>query len=95
MLYDVSYHPAVKTEDLPPIPHNMRARIRTAIERRLMREPVKYGDPLKRSLSGYRKLRVGDYRVIYKVDNQTIIILKIGHRKEVYNKTGSRIKEQP
>ncbi|MEW6096323.1 MAG: type II toxin-antitoxin system RelE/ParE family toxin, partial [bacterium] len=41
-------------------------RIRKAIEQRLATDPVKYGEPLRRSLQGYRKLRVGDYRVIYK-----------------------------
>jgi len=35
-------------------------------------------DTLKRGLQGYRKLRVGDYRVIYKVDKENILILKIG-----------------
>ena len=34
---------------------------------------------------GYR-IRSGDYRVVYTIDkvNQTITIVKIGHRKEVY-----------
>ena len=32
------------------------------------------------------KLRVGDYRVIYQLGrrNRTLMILKIGHRREVY-----------
>ena len=34
---------------------------------------------------GYR-IRMGDYRVIYTIDkkNKAIIIIKIGHRREVY-----------
>jgi len=32
---------------------------------------------------GYR-LRVGDYRVIFKIDRDTILILKVGHRKNIY-----------
>jgi len=34
---------------------------------------------------GYR-LRVGDYRVIYRLDNKRLIIiaLDVGHRKEIY-----------
>ncbi len=34
---------------------------------------------------GYR-MRIGDYRVVYAIDkeNQTIIVIKIRHRKEVY-----------
>ncbi|MCL4377147.1 MAG: type II toxin-antitoxin system RelE/ParE family toxin [Actinobacteria bacterium] len=34
---------------------------------------------------GYR-IRIGDYRVVYTIDkeNQTILIIKIGHRREIY-----------
>lgn len=34
---------------------------------------------------GYR-IRIGDHRVVYTInkENQTIIIVKIGHRREVY-----------
>jgi mRNA interferase RelE/StbE len=33
------------------------------------------------------RIRIGDYRVIYEVDdrNQTITVLDIGNRKDVYN----------
>ncbi len=35
---------------------------------------------------GFYKLRVGDYRVIYEFEpeNKTIIIIRIGHRSDVY-----------
>lgn len=40
---------------------------------------------LKGSADHYR-IRVGDYRVIYRIDGKrlTVLILKIGHRREVY-----------
>ena len=93
MPYQLFYHPNIEKKDLPEIPKNMKERIRKAIEQKLMTEPVKYGVPLKRSLQGYRKLRVGDYRVIYRIDKKNIIILKIGNRKEVYNKVHLHIEE--
>lgn len=36
--------------------------------------------------SGFYKLRVGDYRVIYELDieEQLIIIIRVGHRRQVY-----------
>jgi len=42
--------------------------------------------PLSGNLSGFYKLRVGDYRVIYSLDqnSKTIIIEKVGHRREIY-----------
>jgi len=85
------YHPAVKTEDLPAIPSNIKKRIKRAIEERLMTEPLKFGEPLRRSLKGYRKLRVGNYRIIYKITRDSIIVLKIGHRKEVYSQVDTRL----
>ena len=50
----------------------------------VLNDPVRYGEPLRRSLRGYRKLRVGDYRIIYKIEEKNIIVFKIGHRREVY-----------
>ncbi len=73
------------------IPENIKKRIRQAIEQRLGQEPLKFGTPLKRGLKGYRKLRVGDYRIIFRIDDDKVIILKIGHRKEVYNLAETRI----
>ena len=42
--------------------------------------------PLKGNLSGLSKLRVGDWRVIYEVNNEgkSITVHKIGHRREIY-----------
>ena len=91
MPYQFLYHPLIDKEDLPKIPKNMRNRIKNAIEKRLLNEPILAGKPLRQSLKGHRKMRVGDYRVIYKMENDIIIILKIGHRNEVYQTVFSRI----
>lgn len=37
-----------------------------------------------RGIPGYR-LRVGDYRVIFDMEKDLILILKIGHRKNIYD----------
>lgn len=91
MLYTVVYHPKVKTRDIPSISHSDRERIQTAIERRLAVDPLRYSLPLRRILKGYRKLRVGDYRVIYYISGNEIRVVIIGHRKDVYKKTSRRI----
>jgi mRNA interferase RelE/StbE len=31
------------------------------------------------------RLRVGDYRIIFAIEQNTIQILKVGHRKNIYN----------
>ena len=89
MDYQIFYHPKVK-DDMKAFPKNIKERVQTAIEKRLMVDPVYYGDPLRKSLKGFCKLRVGDYRIIYKIEKETVMILKVGHRKEVYENVLSR-----
>lgn len=91
MGYNLIYHPDIPKQDLPKIPRNIQDIIRRAIEERLVNDPFMYGEPLRQSLKGHRKLRVGDYRIIYRVQDKDIIILKIGHRKDVYLKVFSRM----
>lgn len=91
MKYRLVYHPGIVTQDLPKIPRNIKETIQRAIETRLLQNPSLAGEPLRQSLKGHRKLRVGDYRVIYRISVNTIIVLKIGHRKEVYTKVFSRL----
>ncbi|MBI2098007.1 MAG: type II toxin-antitoxin system RelE/ParE family toxin [Candidatus Vogelbacteria bacterium] len=86
----VEYHERVLPEDFPPIPRNWRLKIKTAIENRLAMAPSLYGKPLRRSLSGLGKLRVGDYRVIFRLRQKVIQILIVGHRRDVYRRVSSR-----
>lgn len=80
--YGVKYHPAVKSEDLPHINPDVKARIKKGIEEKIMTAPHEYGLPLRKTLKGYWKLRVGNYRVVYKVADDTVNIFCISHRKD-------------
>jgi len=40
--------------------------------------------PLRRGLSGCFRIRTGDYRVQFRVEGQTVIVEKIGHRDGFY-----------
>ncbi len=44
------------------------------------------GKPLTSILTGLWSLRIGDYRAIYQINNNELIVvvIKIGHRKNVY-----------
>ena len=85
MSFEVIYHPDVLRKDLPKISSDLKQRIKQAIEMKLMTAPQEFGEPLRRTLKGYWKLRVGDYRVVYKVTGKQVIIFRIGHRREVYD----------
>jgi len=84
MAYTLLYHPLVTNDDIPGIPRNLQGRLARAIETRLATAPGRYGDPLRGPFQGYRKLRVGDYRVVYRIVKQEVWVLAILHRKRVY-----------
>ena len=91
MLFTLRYHPAVRSDDLPLIDRKMKDRIRRAIEERLQTLPHEYGEPLRKTLKGYWKLRVGDYRVVFIIMKSEVWILGIRHRKEIYKDIDKRM----
>ena len=90
MAYRLIYHADVKNTDLPKIDNKNKAMIKRAIKERLATQPEKYGSPLQRTLKGYWKLRVGDYRVIFKISGYDIFIFGIMNRKSVYSQINKR-----
>ncbi len=95
MPYTLGYHPRVAEDDLPGIPANLHARIARSIHGRLTSEPVRYGVPLRGTLKGYWKLRVGDYRVVFSIAGEEVWILAILHRRDVYDAVGARLRWAP
>ncbi|MBW1854287.1 MAG: type II toxin-antitoxin system RelE/ParE family toxin [Deltaproteobacteria bacterium] len=90
MVYNLIYHADVKKVDLPKIDNKNKAMIKRAIEERLTAQPEIYGKPLQRTLKGYWRLRVGDYRVVFKISGNEILILGIMDRKSVYSQIKKR-----
>ena len=95
MPYTLRYHPSVPEDDLSEIPANLRQRLARSIESRLTSSPERYGTPLRGSLKGYWKLRVGDYRVVFKIVGSEVWILTILHRKAVDEAVITRLGWQP
>lgn len=89
--FDIKYHTDVAKLDIKKLSSSMKKRVKTSIENKLMIEPSLFGVPLRKSLKGYRKLRVGDYRIVFKIIKKTVIILLIQHRKEIYKNTDKRL----
>jgi len=65
-----------------------RKRIRHYLEDRVaaLDDPRQLGKPLKGKLSGIWRYRIGDFRVLAKLQNEKLIVLvlDIAHRKDVY-----------
>lgn len=85
-MFKIEFVASVK-DDLSDISKANRLRIRNAIEKKLTSNPVEFGKPLQYSLKGLRRLRVGDYRIVFKIEAEknVVLIIKIGHRREVYS----------
>ncbi|HOV22012.1 MAG TPA: type II toxin-antitoxin system RelE/ParE family toxin [Candidatus Ratteibacteria bacterium] len=84
MNYEIYYKDSVK-KDLKKIPKQRWEIIKNKIEKQLTTNPYQ-GIPLKGKWEGMRKLESPPYRVIYTIiqKENTILILRIRHRKEVY-----------
>ena len=83
--YGIKYHPKVR-EDIKKLDSQNKLKIKTAIERKLTYAPEIYGERLKGTLSDLWKLRVGDYKVVFLIEDDTVYILGIWHRREAYEK---------
>lgn len=75
-------------EQLAP---SVRHRLETAIDR-LERDPRPAGVQALSGQAGLLRVRVGDYRIIYQVvDDQLLVLeIRIGHRSEVYRAAALR-----
>lgn len=77
--------------DIPKLDNKNRELIKNAIKNKLKKYPEIFGKPLRRSLGGTRKLRVGDYRVVFEILKNKVIIWAIGHRRNIYFIANKRI----
>lgn len=90
-MFEVLYHRSVIQEDIPKLPAAWKKKVENAISAKLATRPDVYGKPLRRSLKNYRKLRVGDYRVIFRIEKSLVKIFVIQHRSVVYFSARKRI----
>ena len=93
MPFEVVYHPDVKKIDLLKLDSRSETMIKRAIEERLTARPELFGRPLRGSLKGYWKLRVGGYRIVFKLLGDKILVLAIVDRKTVYLQSERRVEK--
>lgn len=73
-------------DDLKKLDITDAKKIIDKVESYLSCNPKALGKPLSAEYKGLYRYRYRDYRIIYQLIEQeiTIIIVKVGHRKEVY-----------
>jgi mRNA interferase RelE/StbE len=84
MTYTIKFRPVVE-KYLRTLPKKELIRIKSEIDALAENLPDQAITKMKGN-NKFHKTRVGDYRIIYEIHNDTLVILvvKIGHRKDVY-----------
>lgn len=84
MNYKLTYTPRAERDikKLDPAPKN---RIGKALLK-LQENPLLYADKLSDPSMGTYRFRIGDYRIIFDIEGNDIVVLRVGHRKEIYRR---------
>ena len=95
MTYRVVVDDLVLKKDFRRIDLEDQRKIIRAIRQRLTTRPKDYGKPLKGELKGFWKLRVGQFRVVYEIRDEQVIVavIMVGFRRdeEVYRAALARL----
>ena len=84
MVYNITFKKSVE-KDLKRISKKNSKRILDKIDADLIKNPERF-PALSGPYAGMRKFRVGDYRVIFVILGNDVLILRIQDRKDVYRK---------
>lgn len=83
-MYRYEFRPQA-VRDLKKLPRSVQQQIIKKLEYFLAsKHPLSFATSLTNSALGEYRFRIGDYRVVFDVIEETIIILTIGHRREIY-----------
>lgn len=85
MAYQLLYLPGAE-KDIQALPGSVIGRVRRGLEQ-LVENP-RLGKPLHGELVHFWSYRVGDYRVVYEIRDEALIVLVVmlGHRREIYER---------
>jgi mRNA interferase RelE/StbE len=71
--------------DIEKLEPNVKDRIGKTLLR-YSEEPLKFAEKLSDPILGEYRFRIGDYRVIFDLQGNEIILLRVGHRREIYRR---------
>jgi len=84
LAFNIKYKKSI-SRDLSRLDKKEARRILDKIEKDLSEHAESY-PVLKGEFAGLRKMQLGDYRVIFTLMDNDILILRIGYRREIYKK---------
>ena len=71
-------------KDLKALDASLKKRIGKQLQKAAA-DPLALSRKLTNPQIGTYRLRVGDYRVIFDLQDHQMVILRVGHRREIYN----------
>ena len=85
MRYQIRYLPGAE-KDLRSLPSAVAQRARRGIER--LADDPRAGKPLIGELAPFWCYRVGDYRIVYEIRQEEIVVLivMVGNRRDIYER---------
>jgi mRNA interferase RelE/StbE len=73
------------SRDIRKLSQNVKERIKDGLEK-LRDKPLALSSKIIDEKLGQYRYRIGDYRVIFDIHGHDIVILRVGHRREIYRK---------
>ena len=62
---------------------DIKQRMKSALEK-FKESPLRFAQKLTKPELGTYRFRIGNYRVIFDIDEDKLVILRVGHRKDIY-----------
>jgi mRNA interferase RelE/StbE len=72
-------------KDLKNLDPQVRQRIGQSLKR-LENDPLKFARKLTDPRIGSYRFRIGEYRVVFDVEGEEIVVLRVGHRRDIYRR---------
>jgi len=73
------------TRDIKKLEGKIKKRVGDAFLR-YSEDPFKYADKITDPRLGSYRFRIGEYRVIFDLEGTNIVVLRVGHRRDIYRK---------
>ena len=71
--------------DLRKLDDSTKLRIGKALLR-FQENPLNYAEKITDPILGSYRFRIGDYRVVFDLQGEEIVVLRVGHRREIYRR---------
>ena len=68
--------------DISGLEANVQKRIGKALNR-YVEEPLQYASKLTDAALGTYRFRIGDYRVVFDIEDENIVVLRVSHRRDI------------